>query len=243
MGLASQIFLFLATFQRKAKRGAALAGDALHEELHKIFREVDQTAEREAGLSEPWTIARRALVYLVDEVMTTTEWEYRGWWDDNALETRLLNSPHKMRGILFFDDLDKAKSQFKQAQAAQNQTDPCLVDLLTVFYCCLRFGFEGKFAGQPEALDREAQQIRSMLPLSSRRQTRTFFEEAYAHTVEVSPRYRTVMRLAAMVAVVVGVIIAFFGFRAVLWNELLDDLTTAAQEAGSFFSSQSAGDS
>ena len=231
MDLASRVFLLLATFKRKAQRGSAPTGDVLRQEIVQVFRELDQRAQVDAGLQAAWTLAKSPLVYLVDEVMTTTEWEYRGWWADNDMETSLLDHPQRMRGILFFDELEEAKKQLDSAgQSGRHQTD-----LMTVFYCCLRFGFEGKFAGQNQELEREAQGILAQLPARQAEITGKMFQEAYQHTIEVSPNYENVMRLATLAAIVVGMIVLFVGFREVLWNSLLDDLDGAAQEVGEFF--------
>ena len=123
LDLASRVFLLLATFRRKAARGAPLAGDQLRAEATRLFGELDQTAQREPAVAEAWKSARTVLVYLVDEVMTGTEWEHRAWWDDNVLESSVLNNPQKMRGILFFDELEKAKRMYREAsgpKSAQN---------------------------------------------------------------------------------------------------------------------------
>ncbi len=233
MDMASQVFLFVAGFRRKAARAAPMTGEQLHAEAVKLFRELDHTAERDSALAEAWTPAKRALVYLVDEAMTTAEWEHRGWWDDNVLEICVLGNPQKMRGILFFDDLAEVRKQFSRAGAPADGGYG--VDVLTVFYCCLRFGFEGKFAGQTQQLQREAEQIHELLPSGSGLDYSTLFEDCYRHTVQIRQGQQGSARLTAMVGIVVGLAILVLGLRAVLWNELLDDLRTAAAEAGNVF--------
>ncbi len=249
MDLASRVFLLLASFRRKAARGAPMVGDQLHAEATKLFAELDQTAQREPALVQAWESARNALVYLVDEIMTGTEWEHRAWWDGHVLESSLLNNPQKMRGILFFDELDQAKRLFREGagavavgvpadrRPAQRPAATCSSDLLSVLYCCLRFGFCGKFVGQTQELEREAREILDLLPDAGKQESRAYFEQAYRHTVEVPPSYRNVMRLGTMLAVIVALAILFVGFRTVLWNELLDDLAVAAARVGNFFSS------
>ena len=71
--IANQVFLFVTAFKRKAARGTPPPGDALHGEALKLFKDLDQTAQRDPAVAQTWDSARRALVYLVDEVMTTTE--------------------------------------------------------------------------------------------------------------------------------------------------------------------------
>jgi len=230
--IANQVFLFVTAFQRQAARGLMPAGDALHGEALKLFKDLDQTAQREPAVAHTWETARRALVYLVDEVMTTTEWEHRGWWDEHVLESQVLKNPQKMRGILFFDELEKAKKLASESSAAHSQG---MNDLLAVFYCCLRFGFVGKFAGQSQEIEREAQELWGLIGGAEPAQPHAYFDQAYCHTVEVPPSYQGTLRLATLAAVAVGLIILLFGFRAVLWNELLDELNAAATRAGTFF--------
>ena len=233
MDMASQVFLFVAAFRRKADRAAPMAADQLHAEAVKLFRELDHAAQRDPALEEAWAPAKRALVYLVDELMTTAEWEHRGWWDDNVLESCVLGNPQKMRGILFFDDL--AEVRRKLSEVGKPADGAHQMEVLTVFYCCLRFGFEGKFAGQTQQLQREAEEIHTLLPSSAHLDPSRLFDECYRHTVQVKPGALGSMRLTAMVGIVVGLAIFVLGLRAVLWNELLDDLRTAAAQAGDVF--------
>jgi type IV/VI secretion system ImpK/VasF family protein len=229
MDLGSQVLLFVARFRRQARRASGLSGDGLREEAIQLFRELDQQAQVEAALTGAWESARKPLVYLVDEIMINTEWEYRGWWADNSLETALLSHPQKMRGILFFDELDTARQSFDKDGSAH------AIDLLTLFYCALRFGFEGKFVGQPSEIEREAQQIYAKLPDPRRHRARELFSEAYEHTVEIPPNYETYMRLATLVGLAVGMIVLFVGIREYLWTDLLHDLEQAATSVGSYF--------
>ncbi len=230
--IANHVFLFVTAFKRKAARGTTPAGDALHAEAWNLFKDLDQTAQRDPAVAQTWDSARRALVYLVDEVMTTTEWEHRGWWDERVLESQVLKNPQKMRGILFFDELEKAKKLASESSAVHSQGAN---DLLAVFYCCLRFGFEGKFAGQPQEIEREAQELWRSIGGAEPAEPRAYFDQAYCHTVELPPSDQGTLRLATLAAAAVGLIILLFGFRAVLWNELLDELNDAATRAGNFF--------
>lgn len=236
LDLASPLFLAVATFRRRAKRGTPVTGDEIHEEFVQIFREQDQRAEVESSLNELWQQARPPLVYLVDEVMMNTEWEYRGWWTDNSLETQLLGHPQRMRGIKFFDELDAARQRSEEMAKSSGPARQRALDLLTIFYCCLRFGFEGKFAGQQRELDREAQQIMNVLPAGRRARSRELFQEAYEHTVEIPPQYETVMRFATIIAILASMIVLLVVFRGVLSNDLLNELREAAQRSGDFFS-------
>ena len=52
MDMASQVFLFVAAFRRKAARAAPMAGGLLHAEAVKMFRELDHTAQRDPALKK-----------------------------------------------------------------------------------------------------------------------------------------------------------------------------------------------
>jgi type IV/VI secretion system ImpK/VasF family protein len=236
MDLASRVLLQVAQFVRQSKRGAAPAGPQLRQDLVKLFHELDQQAGADRTLAETWQAARRPLVYLVDETMIGTEWEHRGWWRDNSLERQLLGHAQMMRGILFFDELDKARKSCDQAQSGSRQAGH-LLDLLTVFYCALRFGFRGKLSGQPAELEREAQDLLARLPGRVQPDSREFFGQAYQHTVEIPPTYETYMRLATILGLAAALVLLLVGFRKYLARDLLDDLRRAADLAGSFFQS------
>ncbi len=233
MDLASNILVAVARFKRQAQRGTTPTGQVLRDEIVQTFRELDQQAQGDARLKEAWDHASKPLIFLLDEIMINTEWEYRGWWADNDLETDLLGHPRRMSGILFYDELSNALEQF-DAHSGSGRTEHQAA-ILTVFYCALRFGFAGKFVGQSSELTREAQQLLAKLPAANVRAAREYFPQAYAHTIEVPPNYQAYMRLATVLGVAIGLIVLFVGLRQVVSAQVLGSLSAAAEQLGTFF--------
>lgn len=233
MDLASNLLVAAARFKRQAQRGMAPTGQDLRDELVQTIRGLGQQAGGDARSKEAWDAALNPLIFLIDEVMINTEWEYRGWWADNDLETELLGHPRRMSGILFYDELEQAVKRFESSGRGPDQDHHAAV--LTVFYCALRFGFEGKFVGQTSELKREAQQLLAKLPAANIRAVREYFPQAYEHTVEVQPNYQAYMRLATVLGVAVGLIVLFIGLRQVVSAQVLGSLTEAAEQLGTYF--------
>ncbi|HEY3241906.1 MAG TPA: DotU family type IV/VI secretion system protein, partial [Phycisphaerae bacterium] len=108
-------------------------------------------------------------------------------------------------------------------------------ELLTVYLTCLQFGFEGRYAGRPHELTREAHQIFTKLPAAARTQAKELFPDAYRHTIVMPPTYEPLMRMGVVIAILVACVITFFVMRAHLWSRLGGDLSEAARKAGSDF--------
>ncbi|MCG3137042.1 MAG: hypothetical protein HJJLKODD_00883 [Phycisphaerae bacterium] len=234
--LATPVFLVVARFLRQVQRGQPVTGEALRSELVQLLHDLALQAEGQSALSGDWAIARRALIYLLDEVCCETNWEYRGWWAGRTLEAELLGHPQRMRGVYFYDDLQSVLQRADAARSGRSAEGARLVELLTVFYLSLRFGFAGKYAGQPQELERLVRELANRLPGVEQTQLRRLFPQAYEHTLEIPPHHEGPLRLVTLAAVMVGLVILLLGLRQMLGADLLAELTSAAETAGNAFS-------
>lgn len=92
--------------------------------LTKLFADADQNL----GDDPHWKLAKKALVYWIDEVLAGTQsWQGSDWWKNNLLEWRLYST--REGAMKFFVDTQ---------QAAGNQA-------LEVFYLCVILGFRGVY--------------------------------------------------------------------------------------------------
>lgn len=121
---------------------------------HSQFR--NQFSKAEAAASQPgcavkleeFQLAKRALVYWVDEVLTLNEPN----WENHSLEWHYYK--HYDRAWLFYVD---AETKARRSSA----------DVIEVFYLCLVLGFEGDIAdgfhrvGQPIPQEKTEEQARS----------------------------------------------------------------------------------
>src|SRR5688500_1322092 len=68
------------------------AGDEPHAEQARTFFHsvLLNRAERKVGAARDWELAKKALIYWTDEVLTNAHWNGRDWWINNPLEVLLL---------------------------------------------------------------------------------------------------------------------------------------------------------
>ena len=98
-------------------------------ELARLKRLVDQFDATGGGDPEQ-ELAKRAVVYWMDELLVNCDWEHAAYWQDHTLEREIYGT--RQRAWAFFD---KAKSA-----AALPRTDA-----LELFYLCVATGFEGGY--------------------------------------------------------------------------------------------------
>lgn len=84
----------------------------------------------EGARSNEFDLAKRALVYWIDEVLINSEWEDANWWSDNTLERH------------FYDSRERAWRFFEKAAVARQLQD---LDALETFYLCACLGFWGTY--------------------------------------------------------------------------------------------------
>src|SRR5262245_18216316 len=91
MDLASPVLLYLAGLQRRAARGEATTPDIVHEDLRAMVHEADDRAARLPTLSADWPVAKEALIYLIDDLLTRRGfWPHGERWQEWLFERRLL---------------------------------------------------------------------------------------------------------------------------------------------------------
>jgi type VI secretion system protein ImpK len=95
--------------------------------LERAFRE----SEAKSSDSRAWLLAKYALACWVDDLLISTQWSGREWWESNSLE------------FAFFNTHDRATQFFAKAKEAAQSTQR---DALEVHYLCVVLGFRGLYA-------------------------------------------------------------------------------------------------
>jgi type VI secretion system protein ImpK len=85
-------------------------------------------AEQELGHTAEWQLAKRALVFWIDEMLTRAFWAGRSWWVNNLLAFQLLQTAEG--SLEFYLDAKKA-------------VGASTLNALEVFYICVILGFRG----------------------------------------------------------------------------------------------------
>ena len=105
-------------------------------ELRTLLAQFDVQGDRR----KEFLLARRALVYWIDEVLVLSNWEFARYWSNNTLERSYFDS--RERATQFFDKADQARSLES-------------LDALETFYLCACFGFMGVYRSENRREDAE----------------------------------------------------------------------------------------
>jgi type VI secretion system protein ImpK len=85
-------------------------------------------AEQELGHTAEWQLAKRAIIFWIDEMLTRAFWKGRSWWVNNLLAFQLLQTAEG--SLEFYLDAKKA-------------VGGSTLNALEVFYICVILGFRG----------------------------------------------------------------------------------------------------
>jgi type VI secretion system protein ImpK len=123
---------FIALSQLRELEGPAISAERVHDRL-KGFVESMRGRAREQGLpGRDADDMAYAIVAMIDEVAMGKPEPIRGYWMGNPLQLALFNET--LAGEGFFTRLQELRR------------DPRRADVLRVYYQCLLFGFQGKYA-------------------------------------------------------------------------------------------------
>lgn len=125
------IFLKVIALMERVERGDVASPDWERQALDNQFRESEAQTSDGAG----WALAKYALASWIDDLMISTPWSGRDWWESNSLEFAL------------FKTRDRATKFFVSAKEAAELPRR---DALEVFYLCVILGFRGLYK-LPEA--------------------------------------------------------------------------------------------
>lgn len=109
-------------------------------ELRTHLAQFDVKGERR----KEYQLARRALVYWIDEVLVNSEWEYAGYWSNNTLERS------------YFDSRERAFQFYQNAEAARSIEN---LDALETFFLCACFGFKGVYRDGEFAVESDSKSL------------------------------------------------------------------------------------
>lgn len=230
--LAVEVVLYLVAFQRRVQDGEPVSYEDTRAEVLTLLRDLDERSHREPGLWDAWTAARVPLVYLIDEVMILNcPWAHRSEWANDCLEVALLGHPEALGGERFYSQCDEALRNLETAERVERRDRRQAAELVMIYYVCLQTGFKGKYALDENAWREFKSHVFSKLPAYAQTRTRELFPEAEQHTVRIDPNYEPVMRLLYVFLFFLAALAMYFGGTYVLWRQMLDELTVAAQAA------------
>lgn len=148
--VCSRIFSLILTLANSKNYGSP---KELRAKIGELFRRLEKEA-LEAGFSpEDVYAARYALVAVIDETISRSDWISKSEWYENPLGLEYFGE--NIAGSEFFNKLEAIR-----ANAGKK------AGLLEVYYICLALGFEGKYAFNPNELspliDKAGRELRAL---------------------------------------------------------------------------------
>ncbi len=120
------IFLKVLSLMESVDRDDVVSPEAERQDLERVFSEAESNVPESSG----WPLAKYALAAWVDDLLISTHWSGRDWWESNSLE------------FAFFNSRDRATQFYVQAKEAAELSSR---DALEVFYLCVVLGFKGLY--------------------------------------------------------------------------------------------------
>jgi type VI secretion system protein ImpK len=105
--------------------------------LDLLGRSEDRAARASPQLARDFELAKRALVYWVDEILTTSAWRHASEWPHHILEFHFYRE--SARAVRFYEKATEAEKR--------DSTDP-----LETFFLCVALGFRGDMASDEEGI-------------------------------------------------------------------------------------------
>jgi type VI secretion system protein ImpK len=142
--LVSPVFQFLIDLQHRLEQGESPALESEREHILSLLGEADQKAATSSQLAHDWDLARRALVYWIDEILINSSWKHALAWRQHILEWDLYQE--RLRADRFYEIAQEAE--------ALAGTDP-----LETFYLCVALGFRGRHVDSPAELRKWSERV------------------------------------------------------------------------------------
>ena len=95
-------------------------------------------------------LAGQALIYWIDEMLIMTDWEGQDWWNNNKLETEILD-----------DSNDRYRFFYRDAREAAGLPDK---SALEVYYLCVALGFRGLYRDPESDASMSARELLQLPP-------------------------------------------------------------------------------
>jgi type VI secretion system protein ImpK len=152
--LVGPVFQHVVDLQDRLEEGESPTLQAERERILVVLGE----AERKAGasssqLAHDFELARRALVYWIDEVLINSGWDHATEWKQHILEWDIYQE--RLRADRFYEVAHEAETLAG--------TDP-----LETFFLCVALGFRGRYADRPKELEGWAERVYNRIVAGSR---------------------------------------------------------------------------
>ncbi|UCE59373.1 MAG: DotU family type IV/VI secretion system protein [Phycisphaerales bacterium] len=226
------VFEFMTNFTRQIKYGSVPAPDQVRFEALSALRDATDLARNDPVTERLWEDRVKAMmVYALDYKMLNTDWEGRSYWFDNPFETDMdvLNHAETLGGEEFFRDCDEIQREYELAERRDRRDKYELAELLSLYFTCLRLGFQGQFHDRPQELADYTRRLFSRLPAyASTRDRHQMFPQAYKHNEEVKVNYNLGMSLTVVLLTFALIIGSWLAASRLAWRSAVKDISDTA---------------
>jgi type VI secretion system protein ImpK len=143
--VVAPVFQGVVDFQNRLVRGEHPTLEEQKRELIDVLSRAEERAVRtSAAVARDFELAKRALVYWIDEILITSRWRHAQEWTNQILEFH------------FYREGGAAVRFYEMATEAEKRdsTDP-----LETFLLCVALGFRGELASDTEEIRRWASRV------------------------------------------------------------------------------------
>jgi type VI secretion system protein ImpK len=143
--VVAPVFQGVIDFQNRLVRGEHPTVEDQRRELIDLLSRAEERAVRtSAALARDFELAKRALIYWIDEILITSSWRHAHEWTNQILEFH------------FYHEGSAAVRFYEMATEAEKRdsTDP-----LETFLLCVALGFRGDLASDTEEVRRWASRV------------------------------------------------------------------------------------
>ncbi len=217
--LCEPIFTTVCDLNRLGRAGARRAVEAVRNDVEAAFTEVGRAAARSNQMERQWKEVEPALCCFVDSMIENSSLSSAKEWR----ELRLAESRFKILtgDDAFFDD-------FLDRELEDGTANPEVVERLEVYFACLYLGFEGKYFGMPDQLQRVQAKVAGRVKqlLVAGRQGRVT-PEAYEHLNETRLNLDSAPAMWGAGILSIFFLILFFVGTAFMYRQAMSGLTSA----------------
>jgi type IV/VI secretion system ImpK/VasF family protein len=214
--VCAKLFLYLATFNRRARHGDEMNLATVRNELDAVFAEQALNAARNPQIMPAYQEVEYALAATADEILINSRWTHAREWEegDNLMEFRKFHT--RVAGVEFWERLKKVPDSRPE--------------VLEIYYACLCLGFRGVLRGDAEGFRRDRQALYHRLANRMTRDERTLFPRAYEYTVTRDFTKPAALRLVRLLIVALGFVVIYLIGSHVAWNEAVQGIFDSAEK-------------
>jgi len=143
--LVAPVFQGVIDFQQGLVRGEHPTLEEQKREFIDLLKQAEERAVRSsAALARDFELAKRALVYWIDEILIASKWRHAQEWINHILEFHYYHEG--VAAVRFYEMATEAEKR--------DSTDP-----LETFLLCVALGFRGDLASDTEEIGRWASRV------------------------------------------------------------------------------------